>query len=57
MNKTIPILMVEDDPVLAELLCDYLANCSISVTVNPDPTTVMRQLDNAHFDSRTSRYC
>ncbi len=44
------ILMVEDDPVLAKLLCDYLANCNISVDVNSDPTTVMAKLEEASFD-------
>ena len=46
MNEDVHILMVEDDPVLAELLCDYLANCNISVEVNSDPTTVMDQLED-----------
>jgi two-component system OmpR family response regulator len=50
MNKDVHILMVEDDPVLAELLCNYLANCDISVEVNSDPTTVMAQLDDKTFD-------
>lgn len=50
MNEDVHILMVEDDPVLAELLCDYLANCNISVEVNSDPTTVMDQLEEKSFD-------
>lgn len=50
MNENLHILMVEDDPVLAELLCDYLANCNISVEVNSDPTTVMAQLEEKTFD-------
>ena len=50
MNKRTSILMVEDDPVLAELLCNYLDNCNIDVEVNPDPTTVMEQLENTNFD-------
>ncbi len=50
MNKDVHILMVEDDPVLAELLCNYLANCNISVEVNSDPTTVMAQLEDKTFD-------
>jgi len=49
-NKDVHILMVEDDPVLAELLCNYLANCNISVDVNSDPTTVMEQLETNSFD-------
>ncbi len=50
MYDKLHILMVEDDPVLAELLCDYLANCNISVVVNNDPTTVMGQLEKKSFD-------
>lgn len=50
MNEDVHILMIEDDPVLAELLCDYLANCNISVEVNSDPTTVMDQLEEKTFD-------
>ena len=50
MDENIHILMVEDDPVLAELLYDYLTNCNISVDVNPDPTTVLAQLDEKHYD-------
>lgn len=50
MSDKLHILMVEDDPVLAELLCDYLANCNISVVVNNDPTTVMKQLEKKSFD-------
>lgn len=50
MHDQLHILMVEDDPVLAELLCDYLANCNISVVVNNDPTTVMAQLEKKSFD-------
>lgn len=50
MNEDVHILMVEDDPVLAELLCNYLANCNISVDVNSDPTTVMDQLEEKTFD-------
>ncbi len=50
MNGDIHILMVEDDPVLAELLCNYLSNCNISVEVNSDPTTVMAQLQEKTFD-------
>jgi len=50
MNDDIHILMVEDDPVLAELLCDYLDNCNISVDVNADPTTVMAQLETNSYD-------
>ena len=49
MNENIPILMVEDDPVLAELLSDYLLNYQIDVQVNSDPTTVMHQLEDNHF--------
>ncbi len=44
------ILMIEDDPVLAELLCNYLDNCNISVDVNADPTTVMGQLETERYD-------
>lgn len=50
MHDPLHILMVEDDPVLAELLCDYLVNCNISVVVNNDPTTVMGQLEKKNFD-------
>jgi len=50
MDQKTHILMVEDDPVLAELLTNYLANCNISVEVNADPTTVIEQLSNTHFD-------
>ncbi len=42
--------MIEDDPVLAELLCNYLDNCNISVDVNADPTTVMGQLETERYD-------
>ncbi len=42
--------MIEDDPVLAELLCNYLDNCNISVDVNADPTTVMEQLEKESYD-------
>ena len=45
MDSQTHILMVEDDPVLAELLTNYLANCNISVEVNSDPTTVIQQLE------------
>lgn len=50
MKADIHILMVEDDPVLAELLCDYLANCGMSVEVNSDPTTVVEHLRKVDFD-------
>ena len=50
MSEKIHILMVEDDPVLAELLSDYLANCDISVDVKSDPTTVISYLQEKHFD-------
>jgi len=49
-DKDIHILMVEDDPVLAELLCNYLNNCNITVDVNSDPTTVMEQLETNTYD-------
>lgn len=50
MRSDIHILMVEDDLVLAELLTNYLANCSMSVEVNCDPTTVIERLEKTHFD-------
>lgn len=50
MDSTADILMVEDDPIIAELICDYLANCGMRVVVNSDPTTVMSQLEKSHFD-------
>ena len=50
MDSQTHILMVEDDPVLAELLTNYLANCNISVEVNSDPTTVIQQLEKEQFD-------
>lgn len=50
MDQKTHILMVEDDPELAELLSNYLANCNISVEVNSDPTTVLDQLRKTHFD-------
>jgi two-component system OmpR family response regulator len=50
MNKNISLLMVEDDPVLAELLSDYLRNSNIDVEINADPTTVISHLEKKHFD-------
>lgn len=50
MNKKISLLMVEDDPVLAELLSGYLENSNINVEINSDPTTVLSHLEKKHFD-------
>lgn len=50
MRENIHVLMVEDDPVLAELISDYLLNCGISVEVKPDPTTVIGHLQKNKFD-------
>lgn len=50
MDEKIHILMVEDDPELAELISNYLENCNISVEINADPTTVLKQLKKTHFD-------
>ncbi len=50
MEKKISLLMVEDDPVLAELLSDYLINSNIHVEINADPTTVLAHLERKHFD-------
>jgi len=50
MNREANILMIEDDPVLAELLCNFLSNSNMIVTVNPDPTTVISQLEEISFD-------
>ena len=50
MNNNISLLMVEDDPVLAELLSDYLTNSNIDVEINSDPTTVLSHLEKKHFD-------
>ncbi len=46
MNDDINILMVEDDPVLAELLNDYLRNYNFKIEVIADPTLVMNYLQN-----------
>lgn len=50
MNIEAHVLMVEDDPVLAELLSNYLDNCNMSVEINSDPTTVLEQLEDTSFD-------
>lgn len=50
MKNNISLLMVEDDPVLAELLSDYLTNSNIDVEVSSDPTTVLSLLEKKHFD-------
>ena len=50
MDKKISLLMVEDDPVLAELLSDYLTNSNIDVEINSDPTAVLAHLEKKHFD-------
>ncbi len=50
MSDNISLLMVEDDPVLAELLTDYLTNSNIDVEVSSDPTAVLSLLEKKHFD-------
>lgn len=50
MDKNINLLMVEDDPVLAELLSDYLTNSNINVEINSNPTTAIAHLEKKHFD-------
>lgn len=49
-QEDIRVLMVEDDEILAELISDYLQNCSITVEVKSDPTTVMEHLKKTAFD-------
>lgn len=49
-QEDIRVLMVEDDEILAELISDYLQNCSITVEVNSDPTTVIEHLKRTSFD-------
>lgn len=50
MENKINLLMIEDDPVLAELLSDYLTNSNIEVEINADPTTVLAHLERKNFD-------
>lgn len=49
-QEDIRVLMVEDDVILAELIVDYLQNCSITVEVKSDPTTVIEYLKKTDFD-------
>jgi len=49
-QEDVRVLMVEDDEILAELTSDYLKNCSITVEINSDPTTVIDHLKRTNFD-------
>jgi len=45
------ILLVEDDPRLAEMLCEYLGQAGFSVTVAPLGSTALERLAGAHYDA------
>jgi DNA-binding response OmpR family regulator len=45
------ILLVEDDPRLAEMLCEYLGRAGMRVTVAPLGATALEQLASADYDA------
>jgi two-component system phosphate regulon response regulator OmpR len=45
------LLLVEDDPRLAEMLKDYLGQAGFEVTVAALGATALKQLSEAHFDA------
>jgi DNA-binding response OmpR family regulator len=45
------ILLVEDDPRLAEMLCEYLGQAGFGVTVAPLGATALERLYEAHYDA------
>ena len=45
------ILLVEDDPRLAEMLCEYLGQAGFGVTVAPLGTTALERLAGAEYDA------
>src|SRR6185437_16041158 len=45
------ILLVEDDPRLAEMLCEYLGQAGMRVTVAPLGATALERLSSADYDA------
>ena len=45
------ILLVEDDPRLAEMLCEYLGQAGFAVTVAPLGVTALERLAGADYDA------
>jgi two-component system phosphate regulon response regulator OmpR len=45
------LLLVEDDPRLAEMLCEYLGQAGFSVTVAPLGVTALQRLGEADYDA------
>jgi DNA-binding response OmpR family regulator len=45
------ILLVEDDPRLAEMLCEYLGQAGFAVTVAPLGATALERLAGADYDA------
>jgi two-component system phosphate regulon response regulator OmpR len=45
------ILLVEDDPRLAEMLCEYLGQAGMRVTVAPLGATALERLTGAEYDA------
>ena len=45
------ILLVEDDPRLAEMLCEYLGQAGMRVTVAPLGATALKRLSSADYDA------
>jgi two-component system phosphate regulon response regulator OmpR len=45
------VLVVEDDPRLAEMLCEYLGQAGFRVTLAPAGGTALRQLADGGYDA------
>jgi len=45
------ILLVEDDPRLAEMLCEYLGQAGMRVAVAPSGRTALERVSSAEFDA------
>ena len=45
------ILLVEDDPRLAEMLCEYLGQAGFRMTVAPLGATALEQLESKEYDA------